>query len=310
MEKIKKTISPIAINALLEALSNIYWYKKDLRIFLTQLLSNPYIISQLNWDDYKRNIISSLVTFLAKNQEKYQDDLIKLMNEVCNMNDFSHLERVEDGKAKAKKAEATVIALRKQFAGYHALKEEKEKVEERKKLHVEKIATLNNIQGKLDEIKIDFYDLVGSTNAQARGFKLEKIIKELFSLFDLDPKASFRIQGEQIDGAFTFDNNDYLFEGKWQAELCGIQDLDAFNGKVGRKLDNTLGLFCSINGFSPTAVQAYSAGKLLLLLMDGQDLMAVLDGRIDLPQLLLRKRRHAAQTGNIYLTAAEIFTNA
>jgi hypothetical protein len=35
--------------------------------------------------------------------------------------------------------------------------------------------------------------------------------------------------------------------------------------------------------------------------MDGSDIMAVLDGRIELPELLKRKRRHAAQTGEIYM---------
>jgi hypothetical protein len=34
--------------------------------------------------------------------------------------------------------------------------------------------------------------------------------------------------------------------------------------------------------------------------------MGVLEGRIDLIQLLLRKRRHAAQTGNIYLRLHEL----
>lgn len=33
--------------------------------------------------------------------------------------------------------------------------------------------------------------------------------------------------------------------------------------------------------------------------------MAVLDGRIGLDELLLRKRRHAAETGHPWLTAAQ-----
>lgn len=53
-------------------------------------------------------------------------------------------------------------------------------------------------------------------------------------------------------------------------------------------------------------VRAHSSGRRLILLMDGSDLMAVLEGRIDLVQLLLRKRRAAAQTGNIYLRVHEI----
>jgi hypothetical protein len=43
-----------------------------------------------------------------------------------------------------------------------------------------------------------------------------------------------------------------------------------------------------------------------MILMDGSDLMAVLEGRIDLTQLLRRKRRHASQIGNIYLKVGDI----
>lgn len=35
--------------------------------------------------------------------------------------------------------------------------------------------------------------------------------------------------------------------------------------------------------------------------MDGSDLMVILEGRIQLPDMLLIKRRHVAQTGGIYL---------
>lgn len=308
MEGPKKIISPIAINALNEALTNIYWYKGELRSFLTQTISDTTILSQLNWEDYKRNIVSSLINFLAKHQDTYKNDLLRIMTEVCKMNDFSHLERLEDGKSKAKIAKQTVEALRNQMAGHKDLVEELKKQEERRKEAFEKTLKVKDVQQKLEEIKVDFFQLVSSDDPQARGFKLEKIIKELFSLFDLDPKASFKIQGEQIDGGFTFENSDFLFEGKWQKELCNIQDLDAFSGKLTRKLDNTLGLFCSINGFSEDAVKAHSTGRRLMILMDGSDLMAVLEGRIDLLQLLLRKRRHASQTGNIYLKIHEIIT--
>ena len=34
---------------------------------------------------------------------------------------------------------------------------------------------------------------------------LSELSKIRFALFDLDPEAAFRILGEQIDGAFTFD---------------------------------------------------------------------------------------------------------
>ena len=309
MEPTKKMIAPAAINALTEALTNIYWYKSELRSFIMNTISDSSILAKLNWEEYKRNIVSTLVNFLARNQDTYQNDLLKLITEVTKIDDFTHLERLEDGKKKALLAKKSVEALRQQLKGHQDLIEQQKKQEESRQKTYERTLKIKGVQERLDEIKNDFYKLVGSSDHQTRGFQLEKIIKDLFILFDLDPKASFKIKGEQIDGAFTFENVDYLFEGKWQQDLVGIQDLDAFSGKLTRKLENTLGLFLSINGFSEDAVKAHSTGRRLMILMDGSDLMGVLEGRIDLLQLLLRKRRHASQTGNIYLRLHEIITN-
>ena len=76
--------------------------------------------------------------------------------------------------------------------------------------------------------------------------------------------------------------------------------LDSFAKMVERKFD-ARGLFLSVNGFSPEGVRAHSGGKKVFLLMDGSDLAAVLEGRIDLKDLLARKRRYAARTGEIHL---------
>lgn len=125
----------------------------------------------------------------------------------------------------------------------------------------------------------------------------------MFALFDIDAKAPFRIAGEQIDGAFTFEGGEFLLEAKWQDEKTPVADLDAFAGKVGRKLDNTLGLFLSMNGYQDSAVEVHSRTRPVMFLMDGADLRAVIDGRISLPELLRRKRQHAARTGDVYIGA-------
>jgi hypothetical protein len=292
--------------ALKDGLTNVYWYKGDLRSFLMSTLSNPAILASLDWGDYKRNIIGRLVDLLARRQDEFQADLLPLMTEVARINDFSHLERLEGGKEKAELPRKSVAALRTFTAAHEALYEEQRKMEERRqKAHQEMMRT-TAVRQKFEELTNEYYKLLSADEPQRRGYRLEKIIRDLFDLFDLDPKASFRIVGEQIDGAFTFDGIDYLFEGKWQQEPVGSEDLDSFAGKLGRKLENTLGLFLAINGFSEDGVKAHSSGRRLMILMDGSDLMAVLEGRIDLIQLLLRKRRHAAQTGNIYLRIHEI----
>jgi hypothetical protein len=302
----KKQIAPAAIQALKEALSLVYWYKSNLRSFLTQCLSDPAVLSRLNWSDYKRNIVATLVDHLAAHQEVYQPDLLRIMSAVCDVNDFSHLKKLEDGKQKAAAAKAAVAALREQLKGHKDLEEEGRKSEQRRSEAHRRLMQVNAVQEQLEAIKTEFFELVASDNPQQRGFLLEKVLRGLFELFDLDPKASFRILGEQIDGAFSFEGTDYLLEAKWQQEPVAAAELDGLAGKLSRKLENTLGLFLSINGYSEDAVKTHSSGRRLVILMDGSDLMAVLEGRIDLVQLLLRKRRHASETGSIYLRIHDV----
>jgi hypothetical protein len=135
----------------------------------------------------------------------------------------------------------------------------------------------------------------------ARGYRLQQLLSELFALFDLDPKASSALEGEQIDGAFSFENSDYLLEAKWQKVPVEPADLRNFAGVITSKLKTTLGLFVAINGFTEAGVKNHSRRGASMVLMDGEDLYAILEGRIALPDVLHRKRRHASQTGDIYL---------
>ncbi|WNG59899.1 hypothetical protein F0U59_38165 [Archangium gephyra] len=141
---------------------------------------------------------------------------------------------------------------------------------------------------------------------QKRGYRLEKILYDLFSLFEMDPKASFKITGEQIDGAFSFETADYILEAKWTSAPCEREDVDVFASKVERKLDNTLELFISINGFNSTALTRGGTGRTKIFAMTGEDLVAVLDQRISLAELLRRKRRHGVHTGEMLLSVRDV----
>jgi hypothetical protein len=300
-----KKIAPSALIALQDALASIYWYKKDLRSFLISVIEDRSILSSLNWNDFKRNIVRDLITYLERNQDRYLEDLIRLLIEVARINDFTHLERLEDGKVKAQNARKAVESLRKSTANHVVIAQDMHDAEKRRSEAKTRITQTTAVAERLDELKLTYLALVTDSDHQGRGFKLEKIIRQLFDIFDLDPKASFKIVGEQIDGAFTFDGTDYLFEAKWQKAMVKASDLDSLAGKLSRKLDNTLGLFLSMNGFSDDGLEAHTSGKRVMLLMDGSDLMAVLEGRIELTESLLRKRRHASQTGNIFLRIYE-----
>lgn len=301
-----KRLSPAATVALKDALCAIYWYKNDLRSFLQQCLATPALLSVLNWDNYKRQIVSDLVDTLVQNQDKYLGDLTRLCHDVCGITSFRHLEQLDGGREKASRARAALAQLKSLLEPHDQVTKEQDEIAERQRRAAEKLRSNAAVRQRLEDIRKRYTRLAVSPDPQGRGFELEKVMFDLFELFDLDPKASFRNLGEQIDGAFSLDGTDFLFEARWRQCPSDASDLDSFSAKVRRKLENTLGIFLSINGFSPDGVAAHSSGGAVVILMDGADLMAVLEERIDFVSLMLRKKRHAAQTGKIYLTFHEL----
>jgi len=302
-----KKISARAIFALKDALVNIYWRKKDLRQFIELTIENSLIISTIDWNENtKYESISELIDRMVKRQDMYQTDLLKLIQEAGNMSDFHHLEYWDDSETKIKKAKESVEKLRNEVKGYFDALDELKSAEKRRDANKAKMQSSIAYQQKLDELKMRFFEIASDSNHQKRGFKLEKFLNELFYFFDLDPKSSFKIKGEQIDGSFTFDNTDYLLEAKWQEKPIAASDLYSFGGKISGKLKNTLGLYVSLGGYSNECTETQNPTTKSMILMDGSDLMQILDGRITLNDIIYIKRRHASQTGEIYYKLAGI----
>jgi hypothetical protein len=296
-----RRINPAALQALKEALVLAFWYKNDLRGFLTSCLGRGDLVAHLNWTDYKRSIVAQLVNSLAADQHRHFDDLLNLLLATAEITDPSHLKRLEDGEKKYNDALSALETLRKHVEPYRRLRDEVEEAERRREAERIKAEMERAISEKLTELKAEFFEIV-KMPAQQRGYALETFLNGLFALFDIDAKSPFRIIGEQIDGAFTFEG-EFLLEAKWQDAQTPVSELDSFAAKVGRKLDNTLGLFVSMNGYQESAIQVHSRARPVMILMDGADLSAVIDGRISLPDLLRRKRQHAARTGDIHIGA-------
>ena len=158
----------------------------------------------------------------------------------------------------------------------------------------------------LDELKGSFLAMHSESDHQQRGHMFEGLVNELFFLFDLNPRKSFVLENEQIDGAFTFSTDDYLLEAKWEKDVASREDVDLLAQKVQRKGKNTLGLFLAVAGFSEPAVRAHSNCGTGLMFMDGADLFSILEGRIPLTDVLEAKRRHVSETGLPLLLVRDI----
>ena len=140
---------------------------------------------------------------------------------------------------------------------------------------------------------------------QARGYEFERFLKELFEVYGLAPRASFRMVGEQIDGSFQLQNETYLLEAKWQNAPIGAGDLHTFEGKLGEKASWSRGLFMSISGFSPDGLTAFGRGKRVVC-MDGFDLYEILRLRMSFEGTVAAKVRRAAETGRPFVSVREL----
>lgn len=295
-------ISTQALMALKDALANLYWKKEDLKKFVELTIENSAIVATIDWTVAKFESVSLLIDRMAGNQRLYQNDLLHLLREVGNFEDFSHLAYWDRDKGGllTKRAKDAVSKLRIQTKGYFDALEDVKNSEAIRKINKDKIQSTISFSEKLRQLHDDFLKIATNANAQARGYQLEKLLNELFHLFDLEAKGSYKITGEQIDGSFSFDSQDYLLEAKWQKEPVDAGELYKFGTKIDGKFKSTVGLFISLDGFSNDCTKTTSNIIKSMILMDGQDLMMVLDGRIKLNDLIMIKRRHASDTGEIY----------
>lgn len=296
-------ISAQALLALKDALANIYWKKEDLKKFIELTIENGAIVPTIDWTLAKFESVSILIDRMATRQDIYQKDLLVLLREVSNFDDFSHLTYWDKDKGGQLtiRAKEVVLKLRNQTKGYFDAIDELKNSETNRTANREKIKSTVSFAEKLRDLHSIFLDLATSDySPQKRGFEFEKLINELFHLFDLEAKGSFKITGEQIDGSFSFDSQDYLLEAKWQKSPVDAGDLYKFGGKIEGKFKTTVGLFISLDGFSKECTKTGSNIVRSMILMDGLDLVMVLDGRIKLTDMILIKRRHASDTGEIY----------
>lgn len=171
-------------------------------------------------------------------------------------------------------------------------------VKKSEKSAVSKSVTVNNINYNkyLSDLKaISDY----SDTPQARGFAFEKYLNNLFEAYGLEPRGSFKIIGEQIDGSFLLHNEVYLLEAKWTNKKINKGDLVIFNEKVSSKSGFTRGLFISFSGFSDEALSTFSNGRTInIVLMTVQKLVISLSRNLEFTKVLSAKVRALAEEGD------------
>lgn len=207
---------------------------------------------------------------------------IKKLDEKEAIRSINHLKQLQEIR------DARLIQVKEE-----RVKKENEIFQKKNSLLKIKSKYLNLYRGK-DEIGKEI-------NTQQRGYLLEEFMKELLIFESLSISDPIKLVGEQIDGTVKFDGENYIVEAKWQDSLTASDALYKFAYKVEGKLYGR-GLFISINGFSKDSVTALVKGKALnTILIDGGDLILVVEGMFTFTEILDRKIKAAQTMGKIYV---------
>jgi len=221
----------------------------------------------------------------------------KIVTELCRF------KKLPDPKAENPDAGLSALRKLKELAVENKIEFEEKKRDStnRKIIAEERAKIIEERSQKLKDLKKIFNEGLVMEDRASAGYSLEDILEHLFPLFDLDYRKSYRTETQQIDGHFHFQGFDYLVEAKWRTDQPNESEIAGFERKIETKLESTRGVFLSINGFRDEVIKQFEGKGSKILFMTGEDLMHLLEGRIDLKEAIRIKIERAAQEGKVLI---------
>lgn len=281
------------LEAMVQCFGKAFHYKDGVAtFFLTAGVPRPLVDKHRNEPKYVW--ARRLLTELGQSDDGRMQQG-KVLTALCR------LRNLPDKDVPDRDAGLDVLRGLKQLAQQHDLvvKEDEAKQEDRVSTAQEREQLVDNRTKKLESLRQVFNESAGSPDRQRAGYTLQDVLQELFGLFEIEYRKSFRnpTNTQEIDGHFYFLSFDYLVEAKWRKDQPTEAEIAAFKHKVGGKVTGTRSLFVSIPGFRREVVEQFDERGSSIILMDGMDLIHVLEGRVDLRNGLRKKIEAAAQKG-------------
>jgi Restriction endonuclease len=281
-----------------DGIANLYWYRGDLH--------KAWLRSGVTVD--MKEDISGLRT--EDGQELSKRKQMDVLYERLRAGDFHLRVRIsrnfvrilveqksftpQNVKHRIEIAERCALKLRERIAKQEKDRESREGIRARAQKHSQE-----TYESQLAKLRAKFEE-AHNLPPQKKGYALEGIFTELMRISRIPVEESFRIEGEQIDGAIKYDGHHYLVELKWIAEKTDPKEIGHFFYKVEGKPEGR-GIFIAMNGFSDGAITTLHKGKdLMVLLFDGIHLANVIYGLYTFEELLEYAVSQASVHGKLY----------
>lgn len=151
-----------------------------------------------------------------------------------------------------------------------------------------------------DQIATRLMDVEKESTQQRKGYAFERFIFWMFKIFDLDPKAPYKTETDQIDGSFKLGDTTVLIETKYHQSFIDKTDLVLFQDKLKHKSIHTRGLFISYSEVSNNAISYFSNQSSRITIMYASEIFQLCRYRANLVKILKMKFRHLDETGCIW----------
>lgn len=272
----------------------IFWPKKKIVEFLSSVGCPSETLPSLPTEQSRHEIVVNVFTRLGQREDRGYSIFQTMIDRLANWAHFDSYYFDDLKELDRKAAQSQISNLRSMIARRNASTQaQRGRAKQDQAKHDQK--------SDLTALQKAFVKVYGNNlSPQARGKLFESFLKELFNRQSIRMGDPFRLVGEEIDGTFKFEGENYITEAKWQEASVSTSQLYHFAHKVDGKMHGR-GLFVSVNGFSAEGIRSIVHGKMIrTMLMDGQDLSHVLESRISLENLLDEKIRAAQTRGEVY----------
>ncbi len=282
-----------------DGIANLYWYKDDLKkAWLrsgvdTQTANQLFDLRDSEGKKLtKRQLMDQLYVKLRdvnlRKRLEISRNFVRILVEQQSFTPQDRNHRIDT-------AERCALKLREMIAQQEKEREQKQRYARKVRAAAKENAPTQGIL-ELQERFVRAAQLDGPS----RGYEFERIFVDLMRISAITVQESFRIEGEQIDGAIKHDGHYYLVELKWVKRKCNQPDIASLYLKVEGKMD-ARGLFIAMEGYSSQILESLPRGKeIKVLLLDGVHMANVISGTYTFQELIEHAISHASLRGQIY----------
>lgn len=286
---------PYEITALMiQCFGRSFHYKDNMAMFLLNAGADRSLVDKYR-DEPKFVWARRVLTELGQTEEGRLTQR-RILTELCR------LRNLPDRNVPDRDAGLSALRELKKVALEHDLitRQEVDSRREKRRDAERKLDIVKDRAAKLASLRERFSAGVIELDRQKAGFSLEDILRDLFALSEIGYRKSYKTATQQIDGHFRFEGFDYLVEARWRKNQPTEQEIGGFKHKVDSKLESTRGLFLSVVGFRAEVVEQFNGKGANIILVDGEHLTHILEGRMDLGEGLRILIEKAAQEGIVY----------